>query len=245
VLTALRARGWRVRAAESRDLADVESRVAAVGPGELVAVLGGDGTLGRAAAGAFQSGAVLAPLPGGRGNDFCRVLGVARDPVRAVATLPDPGPDERPNGWDGEQLRRVDLGVAGSRIFVCVAHAGFDSVANDIANSTPVLRGTPVYLYAALRAIAGWHAATFTLEDGHGLRRHVGWTVAFGNAGMYGGGMNIAPHARRAGGDARRGHLAFGVPADPAESLLRSSRRTPQGVHSQGRGGGAERRPTV
>jgi len=183
VLMALRSAGYAVRARESRDLDDVERLVGQVPADGLVAVLGGDGTMGRAAAGAFQSGAVLAPIPGGRGNDFCRVLGVAASPVAATASLP------------GAEVRRVDLAVAGTRVFVCVAHAGFDSVANEIANSTPVLRGTPVYLYAALRAVSGWVPAGFTVDTGAGPQRHDGWTVAIGNGGQYGGGMRITPHA--------------------------------------------------
>jgi diacylglycerol kinase family enzyme len=183
VVAVLRQIGWAVRALRSRSMADVEERVAGLDQGELVVVLGGDGTMGRAAAGAFRSGAVLAPLPGGRGNDLCRSLGVPRDPVVAARGL---GTAER---------RRIDLGLAGTRVFVCVAHAGFDGVANDIANRTPVLRGTPVYLYAALRAVGGWRAATFGVDTGDGATERPGWSVAVGNAGSYGGGMRITPHA--------------------------------------------------
>ncbi|MFZ0323650.1 MAG: diacylglycerol kinase family protein [Actinomycetes bacterium] len=184
VLTALRQAGWRVSAHESRSMDHVEELVAACSSGQTVAVLGGDGTLGRAAAGAFRGGAVLAPLPGGRGNDFCRVLGVPRDPVAAARSLRRALP------------RRVDTAMAGHRMFVCVAHAGFDSVANDIANHVPVLRGTPVYLYAALRAVVGWTPAKFTVDTGGGPRAFPGWSVAVGNAGQYGGGMRITPAAR-------------------------------------------------
>ena len=183
VVGVLREAGWQVRAVRSRSLDDVEERVAGLDEGDLVAVLGGDGTLGRAASGAFRSGAVLAPLPGGRGNDLCRALGVPRDPVVAARGL-----------LTGER-RRIDLGLAGTRVFVCVAHAGFDGVANDIANHTPVLRGTPVYLYSALRAISGWQPAVFGVETSRGRQDRAGWSVAVANAGMYGGGMKIAPHA--------------------------------------------------
>ena len=183
VLKALRDTGWRVTARESRDMNDVEELVAGLTGDQVVAVLGGDGTQGRAAAGAFRSGALFAPLPGGRGNDFCRVLDVPRDAVAAARALAD-----------GSE-RRVDAGMAGHRLFVCVAHAGFDSVANETANSTPVLRGTPVYLYAAMRTVVDWEPATFTVDVGEGPCDYPGWTVAVGNAGQYGGGMRITPAA--------------------------------------------------
>jgi YegS/Rv2252/BmrU family lipid kinase len=183
VVAALQQDGWQVRAVRSRSLVDVEERIARLDEGDLVAVLGGDGTLGSAAAGAFRSSAVLAPLPGGRGNDLCRALGVSLDPVTAA------------RGLATAERRRIDVGLAGTRVFVCVAHAGFDSVANDIANRTHLLRGTPVYVYAALRAVSGWQPAVFGVDTGNGPREHAGWSVAVANAPSYGGGMKIAPHA--------------------------------------------------
>ena len=183
VLRALRDDGWQVRAWQSRSIEDLEERVGSLHTGDVVAVMGGDGTLGRAAAGAFHSGAVLAPLPGGRGNDFCRVLGVSRDAVTAARQLRT------------AKVRRIDLGVAGARVFVCVAHAGIDSVANEIANHTPVLSGTPLYLYAAVRALASWTPMTFQISSDSGEREQVGWSVMVGKGGQYGGGMRIAPHA--------------------------------------------------
>ena len=49
--------------------------------------MGGDGLTG-AVAGELRDGAgVLAVLPGGRGNDFARKLGIPADPVAACALL--------------------------------------------------------------------------------------------------------------------------------------------------------------
>ena len=68
--------------------------------GEIVAAMGGDGITG-AVAGELRDGAgLLAVVPGGRGNDFARKLGIPFDPVEAVALLES-----------GEE-RRVDLAEA-------------------------------------------------------------------------------------------------------------------------------------
>src|SRR3954469_13556171 len=84
----LRSRGVRfhVERTTSMDHARECSRHAAAA-GEIVAAMGGDGLTG-AVAGELRDGAgVLAVLPGGRGNDFARKLGIPADPVAACDLL--------------------------------------------------------------------------------------------------------------------------------------------------------------
>jgi YegS/Rv2252/BmrU family lipid kinase len=157
----------------------------AVAAGEVAVAFGGDGLIG-AVAGALRNGeGVLGVLPGGRGNDFARSLSIPVDPVAACEVLGQ--------GRD----RRLDLGSVGGRTFIGIASCGFDSVANRIANDTKVVRGNLVYAYGALRALAGWRPASFTVTvDGGPPRAVVGYTVAVANSGHYGGGMRLAPDAR-------------------------------------------------
>jgi diacylglycerol kinase family enzyme len=80
-------------------------------------------------------------------------------------------------------------------MFVGIASFGFDSEANRIANEAKLVRGNAVYLYAALRALAAWKPAAFTVTvDGE---RHdvTGYSVAVGNSKAYGGGMIVLPQA--------------------------------------------------
>jgi len=155
----------------------------AAGAGEVAAALGGDGLVG-AVAGALSGGeGVLGILPGGRGNDFARVLGIPTEPVAAVEVLA--------NGTE----RRLDLGEADGRAFCCIASCGFDSEANRIANDARLIRGKLVYLYAALRALAGWRPATFTVEIDGERETFTGYNVAVANSKAYGGGMFVAPDA--------------------------------------------------
>jgi diacylglycerol kinase family enzyme len=76
-----------------------------------------------------------------------------------------------------------------------IASFGFDSDANRIANEARLVRGNAVYLYAALRALAAWKPATFTLNIDGDRRRVTGYTVAAANSSSYGGGMIAAPQA--------------------------------------------------
>jgi YegS/Rv2252/BmrU family lipid kinase len=157
----------------------------AAAAGQVAVAFGGDGLVG-AVAGALcdDGGGVLGVLPGGRGNDFARVLGIPLEPVAACQVLAT------------GIARPHDLGQVGSRTFIGIASCGFDSVANRIANRTRIVRGNLVYVYGALRALAGWKPATFTLEFDHGEQRTAtGYTVAAANSKAYGGGMLMAPDA--------------------------------------------------
>ena len=79
--------------------------------------------------------------------------------------------------------------------YVGIASFGFDSDANRIANEAKLVRGNAVYLYAALRALAAWKPAAFSVTV-DGERHDVsGYSVAVGNSKAYGGGMFVLPDA--------------------------------------------------
>jgi YegS/Rv2252/BmrU family lipid kinase len=152
--------------------------------GEIPVVMSGDGLVGQIGGALAGTGVPMGIIPGGRGNDLARVLGIPNDPAGSVAVLAN-----------GNQ-REIDVGVANDRRFLGVASCGFDSDANRIANETRVIRGNLVYAYAALRALAAWRPATFevTLDDDEPLE-FTGYSVAAGNNRAFGGGMFVAPHA--------------------------------------------------
>jgi YegS/Rv2252/BmrU family lipid kinase len=185
---ALRDLGLELRREDTRDLDHARAlALEAARVGETVVVLSGDGMVG-AVADALRAvpGALLGVLPGGRGNDLARVLGIPRDPVAACATIA------------GGVPRALDLGeVVGGRAFVGIASAGFDSDANRIANEAPAWLGNLVYAYGALRALLSWRPARFQIElDPPGERRSfTGYTVGAANSKTYGGGMRAAPGA--------------------------------------------------
>jgi YegS/Rv2252/BmrU family lipid kinase len=152
--------------------------------GETVVAVGGDGLVGSLA-GALRGGAgELAIVPGGRGNDFARVLKIPSEPREAARVAVDGRP------------RTIDLGLANGRPFVGIASLGFDSDANRIANEAKLVKGNLVYLYAALRALAGWKHARFRVTVDGREREVVGYSVAIGNSKAYGGGMFVFPHAK-------------------------------------------------
>jgi YegS/Rv2252/BmrU family lipid kinase len=145
--------------------------------------MSGDGLVGQLGGALAGAGVPMGIIPGGRGNDLARVLGIPNDPAGSVAVLAD-----------GNE-RAIDVGVANDRRFLGVASCGFDSDANRIANETRVVRGNLVYAYAALRALAAWRPATFEVILDDEPLEFRGYSVAAGNNRAFGGGMFIAPHA--------------------------------------------------
>jgi YegS/Rv2252/BmrU family lipid kinase len=187
VLRTLRALGLTTRREDTRDLDHArELATEAARRGEIAVTLGGDGLAG-AVADALRAvpGAVLGVLPGGRGNDLARVLGIPLEPLAACAVVAHGVP------------RPMDVGEVDGRAFVGIASAGFDSDANRIANEAPARLGNLVYAYGALRALASWRPVDFTIElDPPGERVEFrGYTIAAANSRDYGGGMQIAPAA--------------------------------------------------
>jgi YegS/Rv2252/BmrU family lipid kinase len=160
-----------------------EEAARAAAQGETVAALSGDGLLRPLGAALKGTASALALIPCGRGNDLARVLGVPTDPT-AAAELAVRGP-ERP----------IDVANVDGTPYLGIASFGFDSDANRIANEAKLVRGNAVYLYAALRALAAWRPAAFSVTV-DGERHDVsGYSVAVGNSKAYGGGMLVLPQA--------------------------------------------------
>jgi YegS/Rv2252/BmrU family lipid kinase len=179
----LDAAGAAHRVVETRDLPHATHAARdAAGRGEVVVALGGDGLVGTLA-GALSGSAPLGVLPGGRGNDFARAIGVPQDIPGACKVLL------------GGVRKALDLGEANGRPFACIASMGYDSEANRIANEARIVRGNLVYAYAAIRALLAWRPARFTVRLDGREHRFEGYTVAAANTGYYGGGMHMAPTA--------------------------------------------------
>jgi YegS/Rv2252/BmrU family lipid kinase len=172
------------RVERTRGLDDgIDRALGAIEAGEVPVVMSGDGLVG--AVGGAMAGAEtpLGILPGGRGNDLARVLGIPEDPVGAVAVLATGA------------TRRIDVGEANGKRFLGIVSVGFDSEANRLANEMSFMRGNLVYAYAALRTLLGWRPGRFTIRVGEERKRFSGYSVSVANSRAFGGGMYIAPDA--------------------------------------------------
>lgn len=170
----------------AEDLTARAAQAAAAGI-EVVAALGGDGTVGLAANGVTGSPTALAVLPSGTADDFAASIGVGKltEAVRALAD---------------RVIERIDVARVttehGSRIMVNVAGCGFDSEVNEAANSMRVdLGASGTYVAAVLKTLPRFQPATFRIRIDDQVIEGPHMLVVVGNSTRYGGGMRVTPDA--------------------------------------------------
>ncbi len=178
----------------ARDLA-----AAAVAEGhDRVVAVGGDGTVQEVVNGLLGSGSGLALgiLAGGSGNDLARSLHLPRRGEEALAVAL------------GEELRRIDVGVAERgdgegterRYFAAAGGIGFDAqVAEAMFHRAWWQRGRIGYLVSTLWELQRFHNRSLRLvletPAGERILDRTALFVAFANGMYYGGGMQICPEA--------------------------------------------------
>lgn len=136
-----------VRTDNAEDVTRACHDAAAAGQ-DVVAVLGGDGTVGAAAAGLLGSSTALAPLPGGMTSVFCRTLGLPRDAAGAARTLAAGGLRAR---------RRVDMGTLEGRPFLFAAGIGATAELMERVERRPAVKrllGQPAFALAGASLLA-------------------------------------------------------------------------------------------
>jgi diacylglycerol kinase (ATP) len=176
-----------VRVSESGPHVERLAREAAEGGTRIVAALGGDGTMSLAANGILGTGAALAALPAGTGDDFAKGIG-ARKLDGAIGLLADP--------------KTADLDVieitAGAlrRSFINIAGAGFDSEVNETANGMTIKLGaTGTYVAALLKTLSRFAPAAFVITIDDERIEVDAMLVEIGSGRWTGGGMRVLPDA--------------------------------------------------
>ncbi|HEX6875787.1 MAG TPA: YegS/Rv2252/BmrU family lipid kinase [Nocardioidaceae bacterium] len=155
----------------------------AVGRGDVVVAVGGDGMVASLAGAVVESGGVLGIVPSGRGNDFARQLGVGGEPEDVAATLLKADP------------RRVDVIDVDGRTVVGSVYAGVDSLASELVDRAHRLPRSLQYPYAAVRSIVQFRPSSYDVVVDGRSHRFDAFTVVVANSGYYGSGMHIAPDA--------------------------------------------------
>ena len=186
--------------------------------------------------GVAGSGAEVAVLPNGTGQDFGRTHGIPSrfdDAVRiAVSGVP------RPVDVGHVTFRGPD-GAEATRFFANVGSVGMSgAVARRANSSSKALGGRATFYYALVREFLAWQNTEVTVRFDGGERRGRMHDVIVANGQWHAGGMKLAPDAAprrrrlRRGADRRR--LEARLRHDVTEALRRRPRRPSQG------GGGAE-----
>ncbi len=149
---------------------------------DIVAAVGGDGTVhevGKRLVGRRQA---LAIIPTGSGNGLARHLGVPLDPVKAI------------DGLDQCRVETIDVGRINEEIFLGVCGVGFDAiVAHRFAAAGT--RGIETYIRQGVLTYASYDREHYSISiDGDELEIDA-FLIAVANSGQYGNDARIAPFA--------------------------------------------------
>jgi diacylglycerol kinase (ATP) len=176
-----------IRVSESGPDLERIARDAAEGGTRIVAALGGDGTASLAANGVLGTGASLAVLPAGTGDDFAKAIGAGKLDG-AIELLANP--------------KTIDLDTievttgAVRRHYLNIAGAGFDSEVNETANGmSRKLGATGTYVVALVKTLSRFSPASFTIQVDDERVELDAMLVEIGNGRWTGGGMQVLPDA--------------------------------------------------
>ena len=171
------------------------TREAALGGGELLVVVGGDGSVNEVANGlvGLRRQPDVAIVPRGTGWDFSRTFAIPRNIDEAVRIA-----------LEGD-VRTIDLGRAAYRawdgsdataVFANVASAGMSGAIAKRANeTTKALGGKASYLLAIFAVFSGWRASQIELSVDGERRTGLMFDVVVANGRFFGGGLEICPDA--------------------------------------------------
>ena len=128
---------------------------------EAILAIGGDGTIHEVCRGLVESARPvhLGVMPLGTGNDFAKMLGMARHPAEAARQLAT----ATPRAVDYGKVRWIENGHAGETPFVNNVGVGFDAQAAVEAFSYKFLPGMTGYLVSVLKTIRRWSGPTVRL----------------------------------------------------------------------------------
>jgi YegS/Rv2252/BmrU family lipid kinase len=186
-----RIQGWAVEAERTdRPGHGVELAARAVRAGaRCVVAVGGDGTVHEVANGLLRSrggeGAALGVVPIGSGNDFAKLVGLARhSPAHAVRRLVT------------ARTVAFDVGRVLDEYFVNSAGVGFGAEVVRVRNAMPGLSGFMSYLVPVFRAFARFRPPRLEVRaSGFGETGYV-MMVEICNGTTAGGSYRFAPAAR-------------------------------------------------
>lgn len=149
---------------------------------ETIVAIGGDGTCTRIANALLSRGSScrLAVVPVGTGNDFAKTVGLAKMGCRAIAKL-----------CVSSSIARMDVGKVGELYFLNGCGFGIDPEILAATLDATWLRGSAVYVVAALKKLLSYGGVEITAS---GTKERL-MMLTVSNGRSLGGAFPIAPAA--------------------------------------------------
>ncbi|MFZ3065775.1 MAG: diacylglycerol kinase family protein, partial [Nitrospirota bacterium] len=156
----------------------------------MIAALGGDGTVNQVVNGIMGSGVTLGIIPAGTGSDLVKTLNIPVKIEDSVSVL-----------LNGRE-RLLDIGeIKGkawreSRYFINIAGIGIDAVTvKELEYAKTIFKGKPAYFYALFRALKKYRGLTLKIKMKDINISVLAYLTAIANGRFFGGGFKITPDA--------------------------------------------------
>ena len=149
---------------------------------DIIAAVGGDGTVNEVASQMINSSSILGIIPMGSGNGLARHLGISRNIEKAVALI------------NAQNTNTIDTGLVNGKTFVSIAGVGFDAlIAEKFAQGTQ--RGFMGYFKQVAKEYLNYKPQEYILTFSNGeVIKKKALFVAFANSNQFGYNTTIAPN---------------------------------------------------
>ncbi len=149
---------------------------------DIVAAVGGDGTVNEVGRALTHSSTALAVIPCGSGNGLARHLMIPLNLKKSIEIINE------------DEVHDLDYGIINGHDFFCTCGMGFDAfISMKFAKSGK--RGPITYVENVLREGLKYKPETYELIDETGTKHYKALLISCANASQYGNNAYIAPHA--------------------------------------------------
>lgn len=144
---------------------------------DVIAVMGGDGTINEVINGLLPSKIPIVIIPSGVANLFANEVGIPINPLKACEAI-----------YKGN-LYEVDIGRIDDSYFLSLASIGFDSYV--LKSTPPSLKrkyGKLAYIYTGLKTVFSYKSTPIYVEfkDGDIIKKKKCYFMVIGNVSIYG-----------------------------------------------------------
>jgi diacylglycerol kinase (ATP) len=154
---------------------------------DIVAAVGGDGTVNEVARGLIHSKTALAIIPCGSGNGLARHLLIPVNSKKSIDII------------NACEIHQLDYGVINDYPFFCTCGMGFDAfVSMKFAEAGK--RGPITYVQKVLEEGLKYEPETYEVSDDTGTMHYKAFLISCANASQYGNNAYIAPQASMSDG---------------------------------------------
>ena len=179
---------YEIRFTEYAGHAAIIARDAAAKGIDIVAAVGGDGTINEVARSLVHTQTALAIIPCGSGNGLARHLSIPIDIRKAIGII------------NQNKIESFDYGIINDLPFFCTCGMGFDAFIS-LKFAEAGKRGPVTYLENVLKEGLVYRPETYEVEDESGTKKYKAFLIACANASQYGNNAYIAPGATMQDGE--------------------------------------------